>query len=106
MARFRGVVGFGKDEETSPDVFKTVITEKTLSGTIEQDTRRLSGNGPNQNLSLENVFSLVGTAYAFANFTAIRYIEWAGSLWCVTSVRVERPRLILRIGEVYNGPKV
>jgi len=38
------------------------------------------------------------------HFFAIRYIEWAGALWTVSDVQVESPRLLLRLGGVYNGP--
>jgi hypothetical protein len=34
----------------------------------------------------------------------IRYVEWMGELWTVANVETQRPRLILTLGEVYNGP--
>jgi hypothetical protein len=43
-------------------------------------------------------------AYANEHFFAIRYVEWAGVLWTVSMVEVQSPRLLLRLGEVYNGP--
>jgi hypothetical protein len=33
----------------------------------------------------------------------MRYVEWAGVRWTVQDVEVQRPRLLLRLGEVYNG---
>ena len=33
----------------------------------------------------------------------MKYVEWMGTRWKVTNVVVQRPRLILTVGEVYNG---
>ena len=48
--------------------------------------------------------AIVADAYANDHFFAIRYVEWAGVLWTISSVEVQSPRLLLRLGEVYNGP--
>jgi hypothetical protein len=32
----------------------------------------------------------------------MRWLEWKGTKWKVTSVEIERPRMILTIGDVYN----
>jgi hypothetical protein len=45
----------------------------------------------------------VADAYANEHYFAIRYVEWAGVRWTVQDVEVQHPRLILRLGEVYNG---
>ena len=36
----------------------------------------------------------------------IKYIRWMNAVWNVTNVEVLYPRLILTIGDVYNGPVV
>ena len=46
----------------------------------------------------------VADAYANEHFFAMRYVKWAGVLWKVDNVDVESPRLILRLGGVYDGP--
>jgi hypothetical protein len=51
-----------------------------------------------------NSISIVGNEYALEHYLSIRYVEWAGELWTVANVEIQRPRLILRLGEVYNGP--
>lgn len=105
MARYRGVVGYGMDEESAGGVFKTVIHEHNVFGNIEQDTRRLtSGDRTNSNLVFADTISIFAPAAVIANYSAIRYIVIGGARWTVTSVVVKRPRLILRTGEVYNGP--
>ncbi len=107
MARFHDVVGFaGAAVETSPGVWKEPIVEKTYTGDIVQNIRRLQeGESVNDDLSLQNSASILADAYASENFFAIRYVKWMGEYWKVITVQVQRPRLILRLGGVYNGPK-
>ena len=55
-------------------------------------------------ITVRNSISIVADPYANEHFFAIRYVAWAGSLWRVTDVEVQRPRLLLRLGGIYNGP--
>lgn len=106
MAKFRGAVGYGHSVQTSPGVWQDVITEKRYFGDVTRASRQLiDGEKLNPDLSVQNSIEIVADAYANDNFFAIRYVEWAGSLWTVSEVTVQRPRLILRLGGVYNGPK-
>lgn len=103
--RFHGKVGYGETVETSPGVHQDVITERESFGDVVRNTRKLTeGEGVNQDLSVGNSISIVGDAYAVMHIFAMRYVEWLGERWTITDVEVERPRLILRLGEVYNGP--
>jgi hypothetical protein len=106
MARFHGKVGYGETVETSPGVWDDVITERSYFGDVLRNSRRLrEGESVNDDLSVNNSISIVADAYANDHFFAIRYVQWMGSLWKVSDVEVQRPRLILRLGGVYNGPK-
>lgn len=106
MAKFAGKVGYGVPQEGAPGVWADEIVERSYFGDVLRNTRRLSeGENLNNDLSVGNSISIVADAYANDHFFAIRYVEWAGALWTVTTVDVESPRLILRLGEVYNGPK-
>lgn len=105
MARFFGRVGYGESVETAPGVWADNITEYTYYGDVIRNSRELrEGEVLNADLSVQNSISIVADEFANANFFAIRYVEWAGTLWTVSSVEVQSPRLILRLGEVYNGP--
>jgi hypothetical protein len=105
MARFHGRVGFGATVEGQPGVFADQIVEHNFYGDVVQNRRNLQqGENLNKDLSVSNSISIVGDAYAREHFFAIRYVEWAGQLWAVTSVEVQAPRLVLQLGEVYNGP--
>ena len=105
MAKFHGVIGYVTTTETVPGVYEEVITTRNYTGDVIRDTRRLErGESLNDNLAISNLFSIVADAFAFQNFQAMRYITWMGASWKITNVEVQRPRLILTVGEVYNGP--
>lgn len=106
MARFYGAVGYGHSVQSAPGVWKDQITERKYYGDVVRNSRQLiEGEKLNNDLSVQNSITIVADAYASDNFFAIRYVEWAGALWTVTEVTVQSPRLILRLGGVYNGPK-
>lgn len=104
--RFHGKVGFGESVETAPGVYEDVIVEHEYFGDVIRAARKLAeGENLNKDLSLVNAISIVANAYASEHFFEVRYVEWSGVFWTVTDVEVQRPRLLLRLGEVYNGPK-
>jgi hypothetical protein len=104
VAKFYGKIGYGESVETAPGVYEDVITEFNYYGDVIRNTRQLqTGENLNSDISVNNSISIVADAYANEHFFAIRYIEWMGALWSVTDVEVKSPRLILRMGGVYNG---
>lgn len=107
MAKFRGMIGFATEQvEDPPDSgiwVENVIAHKH-TGDIVRNSRKLEeGDQVNDNVSVGNSISIVADAYAREHFFAIRYVDWAGTLWKVSNVDVESPRLILRLGGVYHG---
>ena len=110
MARFSGVVGYAEDNvelEDSPGTYVDVMIERRASGDVVRNSRELrEGEYLNNDLSVGNSISIIADAYAREHFFAIRYVKWAGVLWTVEDVAVEHPRLLLRLGGVYNGPSV
>lgn len=105
MAKYSGVIGFGTQVQTSPGVWEDVIVEHQYYGDVVRNQRRLEeGENLNKDLVVSNSISVVADAYLREHFFAIRYIKWAGTRWTVSNVEVLSPRLLLRLGEVYNGP--
>jgi hypothetical protein len=105
MAKFYGEIGYGETVETAPGVWEDIMIEKLYYGDILRNTRKLQeGENLNYDLAVGNSISIVADAYANEHFFAIRYIRWAGTLWIVRDVEVNSPRLLLRLGGVYNGP--
>jgi len=71
---------------------------------LARNTRRYeSADQVNDNLTIANEISIVADPYAYENFHAMRYVEFMGAKWKISNVEVQRPRLILTIGGVYNG---
>lgn len=104
MAKFYGKIGYAETTETAPGVWTEVITERNYSGEVLKNTRRWrTGENLNDDLTIDNVISIVADPFAYQNFHAMRYIIWMGASWKITNIEVQRPRLILSIGGVYNG---
>lgn len=104
MSRFYGAVGYAKTVNTAPGVFEEVEEEMMYYGDILRNARRLeSGENLNDQLVVNNSISILADAHALNHFFEIRYVVWEGAKWKVTNVEVQRPRLILTLGKVYNG---
>ena len=104
MGKWAGKIGFAVSKETVPGVWKDEIVPRTYYGDMTRNVRRLQSSGNlNDNLVITNELSIIADPYANENFHAIRYAEFMGTKWKISSVQVQFPRLILELGEVYNG---
>lgn len=104
MAKFYGPIGYAETKETSPGVWTEEITERKYSGDILRNSGRWQpGQNLNDDLNVNNTISIIADAYAYQNFHTMRYIKWMGASWKISNIDVQRPRLILTIGGVYNG---
>lgn len=107
MARYFGTIGYGDSVESpiGSGVWKDSIVEYSYYGDVIRNTRKLdAGESLNDNISVGNSISIIADQYAIDHFFSIRYIRWEGVAWTVSTVEVQRPRLILSLGDVYNGP--
>lgn len=105
MAKFYGKIGFRTTVESAPGVWSPTIVVHSYFGDVVKNTRHLQeGASVNDDITVQNSISIVSDAYANEHFFAIQYVEWAGTLWTVSDVEVQSPRLLLRLGGVYNGP--
>lgn len=103
--KFSGKVGYGELVEDPPGlgVWKTVITERPYFGDVlTNNWRSDSGEYLNQDVRITNNISVVADAYALMHYSKIDYVVWDGVKWTVSSREIQYPRLILRLGEVYN----
>jgi hypothetical protein len=104
MAKFYDVIGFASHEETSPGVWEEVVTERKYYGDVGRNTFKYqSSSNLNDDINISNEISIVADEYANANFHAMRYIVIMGVKWKINNIDVQRPRLILTVGGVYNG---
>lgn len=103
MAKFSGVIGFVFNEGTSQDVWEEVPVEKKYIGDVKQiHSRWTNAQTINDDITLQNEFSIIADRYALQNAPFIRYIEYMGTKWKVTSIDEQRPRLVLSVGGVYK----
>lgn len=104
--KFSGVIGFWeKDAEVKSGVYKSQIVERPYTGDITRNYRKFNSaeNQQNDNLRVNNQVSIVSDLYLRNNWASIKYVLWNGVKWKVNTVEVGHPRLVLEIGEVYNG---
>lgn len=111
MNRFAGTVGFAKAMSTQdpdrPGVFRDEFVERTYYGTVHRNFRNLERSDElNPNFRVNNSISIIADDWALSEYSRIRYVYWGGVAWKVTSVEVRAPRLILQIGEVFNGIEI
>lgn len=105
MAKFSGAVGYVHSEEASPGVYEDVVTEHAYMGDVVRNSRRLrEGDKVNNDITVGNSISIVADEYAYGNIFAMKYVQWMGIRWLISNIDVESPRLLLRLGGVYNGP--
>ncbi len=104
MAKFYGRIGYAEQVETVPGVWEEQMTERNYYGDVVRNMRRLESSGDlNDDINVSMEISIVADPFAIQNFHAMRYIEFMGSLWKISNVEVNYPRLILQIGGLYNG---
>lgn len=104
MARFHDKVGYELPGTRVGGVYKANVVERDHTGDILKAVRSLEPSDKvNDNIRLQNRIEIMADAYALENFAFIKYVSWNGVRWTVTSVEVQRPRLILDLGGVYNG---
>lgn len=104
MGKWFGRIGYAEQLETTPGVWEEKIVERDYYGDIVRNYRKLESSGEvNDNINVSMEISIVADPYAIQNFHAMRYIEYMGSLWKLSNVEVNYPRLILQIGGLYNG---
>lgn len=103
MGKIKTTIGFVTEEEGAPDVFDPVLVEHPYTMDVISNYRRIEGSSSiNDNIVLNNKFSVLADSYAYEHHENIRYVTYLGTKWKVTNVEIGRPRLILTVGGVYN----
>lgn len=104
MARFAGLVGYVTQVESVPGIWSPEETSKMMKGDIiKQSSTVQNGDKVNSDVTLNHRVSLLGDAYAFDKYFNLKWIEVDGRKWEISSVEVQRPRLIVSLGGLWNG---
>lgn len=106
MAKWHGKVGYVVSEETEPGIWTLKATEKPHSGDLLSNMNMIvNSNQVNDDMKVANKISIVANPFAYQNFQYIKYVEFMGAVWEVSSAEIQRPRIILTIGGLYNGER-
>lgn len=106
MARFYGYVGFIETVDDGTGIWEQKETIRPYYGDVGNDVRRWNTQqqSVNDNLQLNNNISILADEFAYQNLSAMKWVEWNGVKWRITSAEVNFPRITLHFGGVWNGP--
>jgi len=104
MAKFAGRVGYVTQVESRPGVWTPDEKVRTMKGDIIRQNASISDSGKvNGDVSLNHRVSLLGDAYAFANYFNIKWIDIDSRKWEVATIEIQRPRIVVTLGGMWNG---
>ena len=105
MAKWYGKVGYSETVETSPGVWAPQDTVREYYGDVIRNTtkRAVNSDSTNDDLTVNSQISIVADPFANNKFHSMKWIEFMGARWKVTSVEPQPPRLLLTLGGVWNG---
>ena len=102
MAKYYGNIGFAVQAETRPGIWEDVIEDRPYKGEVLQNSRRWDGSeNINDDFNISNRFSVISDAFLYSHIPAMRYIEYMGTKFKITSVSIDRPRVDISVGGVY-----
>lgn len=104
MARFYGAVGYATRKEVRPGVWDDETTERKYYGEVLRYIRKSQpADKSTDDIGIDMQISIVSDPFAIEHFHSIRYVEFMGARWEVSSIEPRHPRLILTLGGLYNG---
>lgn len=105
MAKWYGKVGYSETVETSPGVWNPQDTVREYYGDVIRNTTKwaVNSDSTNDDLTVNSQISIVADPFANNKFHSMKWIEFMGARWKVTSVEPQPPRLLLTLGGVWNG---
>lgn len=103
MTRYHGYVGYAIDVEAYPGVWEERISEHEYFGDVLKNRINMQqGSVVNAKITISNSISIIADPFAFEHVYAMRYVTYLGKKWSIVNVSIERPRLILTLGGLYN----
>lgn len=104
MAKFYGAIGYSIITETSPGVWIDEVVERNYTGD-EIKAKRIwqPSENVNPNFTISDSISIVADEFMLANMQMMKYVRWRGAVWSINSISIDRPRMVLAIGGLFNG---
>lgn len=101
--KFCGNVGYVERQETTPGVWEDVVTERKYYGDVTKNRSAWQQSETlNDDINVTSDISILADAYAYQHFSYIKFVEFMGAKWKVTSITPDRPRITLTLGGLYN----
>lgn len=102
MAKYHGNIGFAVQVETRPGIWEDVIEDRPYKGDVLSNVRRWDpSENINDDFTISNRFSVISDAFLYSHIPAMRYIEYMGTKFKISSVNIDRPRVQISVGGVY-----
>lgn len=109
MSKYYGKIGYAVTVEMpeGSGVYVDKVVERPYYGDLLRYTssRWVPGEGVNDNVTINNQISILADPFAYEHFHNIKFAEFMGVAWKVTSIEVQRPRLLLSLGGEWNGER-
>jgi hypothetical protein len=104
--RYSGVLGISGQAEVRPGIWEDVNVEVPVLGTWEQRTEVLEGEGSVlPRYTTTTSISVPARGVGPQDNSDIRYITFKGAAWQIRTIVDQYPKLVIYIGEKYNGPR-
>lgn len=103
MAKYSGLVGYATQYEATPGVWKNQVIQRPMKGEFVRQNANITNHDVHGDSILNHRISLVGDAFAFANYFDMKWVQVHGRKITVTGVEISRPRLIVSLGGEWNG---
>lgn len=98
-------LGFVETSEVRPGIWEETVTEVPALGELRQRTEALDGSDtvlPRYRTTTS--VSVPARGVGHVDNSSIRYVKYSGERWVVSTIVDEYPRIVIYVGEVYNGP--
>lgn len=104
MSKFYTQIGFRETVEERPGVFTPRIKEHSYYGDFTRNSvRNVQGQKVNDDVTISNTASIVADEFIYDHISDMVYVKYMGIKWKISSVAVQRPRLTIQLGGVWNG---
>jgi hypothetical protein len=103
MARWAGKLGFvAPAVQTATGVYTEPVTEISYKGDIVRESRGVTRNNlPNPDVYIRMAISVIPGKVLRENIASLRYAEYLGQKWSVTSCEVQGQKFVLNLGDLY-----
>ena len=106
MAKYSGMLGYVMPaKEDPPGIWKpSAVVEKLGRGDlIGQTINNEDVGGLSDGININNKLSIIMDPFVNKNLESLKYVILYGTRWEIKSMTINRPRVILTLGGVYNG---